>query len=154
MAKRNFVLTPEEARSIQQILETCTDDPSCLRMRAVLWYGTGRPSTEIIAQLGCSRTSLLSWCQAYRTSGVPGLLDRRLGGNNRRLTHQQLAGLTQRLKTTTPRQVFSRNAATPAGSEWTVHDLYRALRMWYGVVFRSSTSYYNLLQRVKPKSEK
>ena len=149
MAKRNFVLTPEEASLLQQVLETCTDDPSCQRMRAVLWYGTGHPAAEIVAQLGCSRTSLLSWCQAYRTSGVAGLLDRRLGGNNRRLSPQQLADLALRLRTSTPRQVFNRKVATSAGQEWTVHDLYRLLRMQYGIVFRSSTSYYNLLQRVR-----
>ncbi len=119
----------------------------------MLWYGTGFPAAEITSRQGCSRSSLLSWCQAYRTSGVIGLVDRRLGGNNSRLTPVQVADLQERLKTLTPREVFSRKAATPEGLEWTVHDLYRAVRMWYGVVYRSRTSYYNLFERVKPKKQ-
>jgi transposase len=151
MVIRIFALTPEEASTLEQMIKTCTDDPSCSRLQAVLWYGTGLPAVEIMSRLGCSRSSLLSWCQAYRASGAMGLVDRRLGGNNACLTPAQVADLQERLRTLTPRDVFSRKTATPNGLEWTVHDLYRAVRMWYGVVYRSRTSYYNLLERVKPQ---
>ena len=153
MVTRSFVLTPEEVITLEQMIKTCTDDPSCCRLQAVLWYGTGLPAVEIMSRQGCSRSSLFGWCQAYRTSGVTGLLDRRLGGNNCRLTPAQLDDLQERLRTLTPRAVFSRKAATPEGLEWTVHDLYRVVRMWYGVVYRSRSSYYNLLERVKPKKQ-
>lgn len=152
MVTRSFALVPEEISTLEQILETCTDDPSCSRLQAVIWYGTGLPTAEIMSRLGCSRSSLLSWCQAYRISGVTGLLDRRLGGNNCRLTPAQIADLQERLWTLTPREVFSRKTATPDGLEWTVHDLYRAVRMWYGVVYRSRISYYNLFARLGFKS--
>jgi transposase len=152
MVTRSFVLTPEETSTLEQVLKTCTDDPSCCRLQAVLWYGTGFPAAEIMSRLGCSRSSLLSWCQAYRASGAMGLIDRRLGGNNCRLTPAQVADLQERLRTLTPREVFSRKTATPDGLEWTVHDLYRAVRMWYGVVYRSRTSYYNLFARLGLKS--
>jgi transposase len=154
MAKRNFDLTPQEIQTIQQVLLTCTDNPTCDRLQAILWYGAGKPITEITAHLGCSRSALMSWCQAYRTSGVMGLIDRRLGGNNCRLTPAQVADLRERLRTLAPREAFSRKTATPQGLEWTVQDLYRAVRMWYGVVYRSRASYYQLFARVKPQGEK
>jgi transposase len=152
MVTRSFVLTPEEVSTLDQILKTCTDDSSCCRLQAVLWYGTGLPAAEIMSRLGCSRSSLMGWCQAYRTSGALGLIDRRLGGNNTRLTPAQVVDLKERLRTLTPREVFSRKAATPEGLVWTVQDLYRAVRMWYGVVYRSRTSYYNLSSRLGLKS--
>jgi transposase len=152
MVKRIFILTPTEASILEKILKTCTDDPTCDRLQAVLWYGTGLPAAEITARLGCSRSSLMSWCQAYRTSGVTGLLDRRLGGNNARLSPEQITELKEHLRTLTPRDVFSRKAATPVGLEWTVPDLYRLLRMWYGVTYRSRTSYYNLFDRLGLKA--
>jgi len=152
MVKRSFVLIPEEASTLEGILKNCTDEASRCRLQAVLWYGTGLPVAEITSRLGCSRSSLLSWCQAYRTSGALGLIDRRLGGNNCRLTPAQVADLKEHLQTLTPRDVLSRKAATPDGLEWTVHDLYRLVRMWYGVVYRSSTSYYNLFARLDLKA--
>jgi transposase len=97
--------------------------------------------------------ALMSWCQAYLTSGVMGLIDRRLGGNNSRLSSAQVAELKDHLGKVTPRDVFSRKAATPEGQEWTVQDLYRVVRMWYGVVYRSRASYYHLLKKVKPQPE-
>ena len=151
MAKRGFQITPAEEKVLRQIIETCRDDPTCDRLQAVLWYASGKTAAEIMASLGCSRSSLMSWCRAYRVAGVTGLMNRRLGGNNARLTSAQLADLKRRVQTSSPREIFQKRAATPEGKVWTVHDLYRAVRMWYGVVYRSSSSYYNLLARVKPK---
>lgn len=153
MAKRTFELTAQEIQTIQQVLLTCSDDPTCDRLQAILWYSAGKPMREITGSLGCSRSALLSWCQAYRTSGVMGLVDRRLGGNNSHLTPAQVTELGERLRTLTPREVFNRKAATPEGQAWTVQDLYRAVRMWYGVVYRSRASYYHLLRRVRSPAE-
>jgi transposase len=154
MVTRSFVLTQEEVDTLKRVLETCTDDPSCCRLQAVLWYGSGLPVTEITARLGCGRSSLLSWCQAYRLSGVAGLLDRRAGGNNCRLTAAQVAELKEHLRSLTPWDVLGHKAATPEGLAWTVQDLYRTIRLWYGVTYRSRSSYYNLLWKVRSqKSE-
>jgi len=153
MAKRGFQISPAEEQVIQQILETCGDDPTCNRLQAVLWYASGKTSAEITASLGCSRSSLMSWCQAYRMAGVKGLMNRRLGGNNARLNAAQLEELSRRIQTSKPRDIFKTRTATPDGEAWTIQDLYRAVRMWYGVVYRSRSSYYNLLERVKSKAQ-
>ena len=152
MVTRTFVLTPEEARILEQTISTYTDDPSCCRLQAVLWYGTGLPTAEITSRLGCSRSSLMSWCHIYHLSGVSDLLDRRSGGNNCRLTARQVAELKEHLRSLAPRDVLGHHAATPDGQEWTVHDLYRTLRMWYGVTYSSRTSYYNLFHRLDLQS--
>ena len=149
MAKRNFILSIEEICEIEQMLEQEPSPHAAERLQAVLQYGTGRPATEIVARLGCSRTTLLSWCQAYRQSRLSGLLDKRQGGNNAKLSDDQLNELLQRLRFTTPRQFFGASAATPGGREWTVEDIYRAVRQWYGVTYRSRSSYYGILSRIR-----
>ncbi len=149
MAKRVFQIPPAEEQVIQQILDVCTDDPTCNRLQAILWYARGKTPAEITASLGCSRSSIMSWCQAYRMAGVNGLMNRRLGGNNARLNPAQLDELSKRIQASKPREVFKTRTATPEGEIWTIQDLYRAIRMWYGVVYRSRSSYYKLLALVE-----
>jgi transposase len=114
-------------------------------LSAVLSYGTGTPVEEIQARLGCSRSCLMNWCQAYRSMGLEGLEDKRRGGNNARLTKPQLEDLSYRLMVNTPRMIYGQQATSPDGKTWTVEDLYKAIKTWYGVVYQSRASYYNLI---------
>ena len=41
--------------------------------------------------------------------------------------------------------LFGATAATADGQFWTVEDLHRAVERWYGVSYRSRTSYHRLL---------
>lgn len=151
MGKRSFQLTTEQIREIQCILKQAGDDPVYDRLRAVLYYATGYPLHEIRAAFGCSRSTLMSWCHLYRECGPDGLVNRCMGGNNARLTDAQLADLTRRLRDLTPRQALGNGYGSDDGLVWTVPDLFRALRQWYGIVYRSKTSYYNLLRRYGPR---
>lgn len=121
------------------------------RLRAVLLYEKGHSVDHVMAETGCSRSSLLSWYKAYKQQGVNGLFDRRQGGNNAKLTDQQINEVAARLRGHTPRDILGHRTATPAGELWTVEDLYNIVLQWYGVRYRSRTSYYNLLKKCVPQ---
>jgi transposase len=89
----------------------------------------------------------MDWCRIYRTEGIAGLIDKRQGGNRDRFTEQQICELTTRLRTYTPADLFAETAATADGQFWTVEDLQRIVQQWYGVEYKSRTSYYNLFAR-------
>jgi transposase len=149
MAKRKFSLTLAELAQIGRILESTTGDPAYDRLRAILDYSAGVKWKELAARFHCSRSSLQHWCSTYRTFGEEALIGRgRPGGRESRLTQCQLADLANRLANTTPAQAFQ--GVEPAGgSQWTAKDLYRAIQLWYGVVYDSPTTYYTLLKRLK-----
>ena len=110
-----------------------------------MWlYGTGYSVAQIREVTGCSRTSLMEWCRRYRTQGMDGLRDQRVGGNRAKLTSDQRQELHTKLHQYTPRQVFGPQAATPNGQFWTVPDLRRAMQRWFGITWDSLTSYRSL----------
>jgi transposase len=115
------------------------------RCQAVRLYGKGYPLQEIQDVTRCSRTSLMEWCRRYRTQGIAGLTDQRRGGNRAKLTPAQLSALSDRLHQYTPADVFGAQAASFSGLFWTVEDLHRALKEWYGVVYKGRPSYTGLL---------
>ena len=151
MATRKFILTHAEVEEMHSILNQASGDAVYDRLRAVLAYHAGHEIDTITNRYGCSRATLMNWCKLYRQAGVEALVNRHLGGNNARLSQAQLADLTCRLAETTPRDVFNSHTATPDGRRWTVQDLYRAIRLWYGIAYRSPSSYYTLLARLGPK---
>jgi len=147
MGKRKFQLTMEQTQDLHQRVDRAKGPRTRLRLQAVLWYGTGRPLDEIQSRLGCSRSSVLGWCQAYQREGPAALASKWQGGNNARLTPAQLEDLCDRISTNTPRDLFGKHAATPDGTDWTAEDLHKALKLWYGVVYQSKSSYYRLLKK-------
>jgi transposase len=151
LAKRRFNLTPEQIDELQACIDACSHAPTRTRYEAVLLYGTGVPVDEITERLGCSRASLMNWCRDYRLLGIKVLEDRRLGGNNIKLSPQQMDDLVFRINTVTPRNVFGNRSSTEQGEQWTVEDLYKAIKDWYGVRYRSRTSYYTLLHSSSSK---
>ena len=135
-------------------MEEPIDNRLHARLHAVLMYGTGLPVEEILKQIGCSRSSLLNWCRDFRFRGLAGLEDERRGGNNARLTDGQVNDLARRLRLYTPRSVFGQKTGTPEGQQWIVEDLYKAIKLWYGVVYQSRASYYKLLETCAPSSDR
>ena len=89
----------------------------------------------------------MNWCQRYHTYGIQGLVDGRIGGNNRKLSQEQVDDLAKRLIQYRPSMVLGNSCSTPEGKHWTVKDTLRAIEIWYGVNYRSRGSYYNLLER-------
>jgi transposase len=124
------------------------------RLRAVLLYEKGHSINEIVAETGFSRSSLLSWYRAYRQQGVKGLFDRRQGGNNAKLTDEQISDLAGRLRGRTPRDILGQRTAMRDGQLWTVEDLHNVIWQWYGVKYKSRTSYYGLLKKCIPANRR
>lgn len=141
MAKRHFQLTAQEEAGLRHAYTTCKDGPTRTRYQAVLLYGTGYPTKEVLHITGSSRTSLMDWCRQYRSEGVDGLVDKRAGGNRAKLKPTELEDLSVRLRSYTPEELFGPSAAAANGQHWTVPDLQQAIERWYGVSYQSPSSY-------------
>jgi transposase len=145
MAKRQFHITEEQETELKIAYDTCKDATLSKKLLAIRMYGTGRAVAEIRDLVGCSRSSLLGWCQQYNAAGLVGLVDKRIGGNHHKLTPAQKAELRKRLQRYTPRQVLGENTATASGAHWTTADVKQAVFHWYEVIYRSHSSYLLLL---------
>jgi transposase len=147
MKPRTFQLSDADARAMMAAYEATDDGPYRTRLQAVRLYGLGYPTTDITTITGCARSSLMDWCRAYRRGGVTALTDHRNGGNHAKLTHEQIADLSTKLRLYTPRSLFGSQTASADGQTWTVADLVRAVTFWYGVSYLSTVSYYTLFDR-------
>jgi transposase len=145
MAKRKFKLTEAEQKDLLKAYQASKDAGRRTRYQAVRLYGEGYAEQEIEQITGCSRTSLMEWCRAYRADPWQGLVDHRTGGNSAKLSKWQIEELQQKLHQYTPKELFGANASTVSGQFWTVEDLVRVVRDQYGVEYKSHTSYTNLL---------
>ena len=146
MAKRKFSLAEVERKELQQAYRVCRDAGTRTRYQAVRLYGEGYPEKEIEQITGCSRTSLMEWCRAYRADHSQGLVDKRVGGNRAKLSKLQIEALQHMLHQYTPKERLGRKASTAAGQFWTVEDLVLVVRERYGVEYQSRTSYSSLLR--------
>jgi transposase len=147
MAKRKFILTKAEQKGLLQAYRLCKDAATRTRYQAVRLYGEGYPEAEIEEITGCSRTSLMEWCRAYREDSSQGLVDKRIGGTRAKLSKLQLEELQQTLHQYTPKERLGSNASTVDGQYWSVEDLVQVVRERYGVEYRSRTSYSQLLRQ-------
>ena len=145
MAKRKFQLTEQEQKQLIQKYTMCKDGSTRTRYQAVRLYGEGYPEKEVERITGCSRTSLMEWCRAYRQDSSQGLIDKRIGGNSAKLSKLEIEDLGKRLHQYTPRDLFGSEARTADGQFWTVEDVYQGVQKWYGVEYRSRSSYLHLL---------
>lgn len=141
MAKRQFILTADQTAELRQAFHRTKDGATRTRYQAVWLYGTGYSGAQTQTLTGCSRASLMHWCHTYRTSGVGGLVDGRIGGNRAKLTPEQRHAVRAKLHQYTPRQLFGSDTATANGQFWTVPDLAHAVQQWYGVTWNSPSSY-------------
>ena len=147
MAKRHFQLTEAQCQELLHAYQQNTDGVTRTRYQAVRLYGTGYPVSEILTITGCSRMSLMDWCGRYKAQGLPGLLDRRQGGNSAKLTATELADLQAGLQQYTPQMVLGPATHSRDGQFWTVTDVKQIVWQWYQVQYQSPTSYVNLLAR-------
>ena len=95
---------------------------------------------------GCSRTSLMEWCRAYREDASQGLVDKRAGGNRAKLSQLQIEELQQMLHQYTPKERLGPKASTAGGQHWSPEDIAQVIRQRYGVEYQSRTSYIHLLK--------
>ena len=102
MAKHKFQLSESDRQQLIQAYALCQDGPTRTRYQAVRLYGDGYVVRDIEQITGCSRTSLLEWCRAYRHEALHGLVDKRAGGNCAKLAPLQVEDLAQRLHQYTP----------------------------------------------------
>ena len=143
MATRQFRLTDEQAAELQSAFLQEKHGPTRTRFQAVRLYGIDYRLDEVIDITGCSRTSLFDWCRAYRQEGLKGLIDKRAGGNSRKLTAEQIEDLAAKLHRYSPRDLFGQEASL----HWNVDWLRQALERWYGVVYKQNASYHGLFKR-------
>jgi transposase len=147
MAHRKFHLTDQAVRALLAA-EQATDEAAYrTRLQAVRLYGLGYSPSQITEITSCPRSTLMLWCRLYREGGIAALADHRAGGNSAKLTREQVADLSGKLRLYTPRSLFGPDAATSDGQAWTVTDLRHAVQLWYGVTYQSVVSYYNLFDR-------
>ena len=160
MAKRKFILTDQERQQLIRVYELSKDIGTRTRYQAVRLYGEGYAVSEIESITGCSRTSLMEWCREYRVNGAAGLVDKRVGGNSAKLSKMQLEDLSYRLRQYTPKSLLG----SEAHEYWSVSELSQVIEKWYGVAYRSWSSYlrifaacgfsYQKVEKVyKPRSE-
>jgi transposase len=147
MAKRKFILTKAEQKELLQAYRLCKDAATRTRYQAVRLYGEGYPEAEIEQITGCSRTSLMEWCRAYREDPSQGLVDKRVGGTRAKLSKLQLEELQQTLHQYTPKERLGTRASSADGQYWSVEDLVQVVRERYGVKYQSRTSYIQLLRQ-------
>ena len=145
MAKRKFTLTEAEQKELLQAYRTCKGAATRTRYQAVRLYGEGYGVEEIMQITGCSRTSLMEWCRAYREDHSQGLVDKRIGGNRAKLSKLQIEALQQMLHQYTPKERLGPKASTANGEFWSVEDLALVVQEQYDVEYRSRTSYSHLL---------
>jgi len=142
MAKRKFVLSEEERQELVKAYALSEDVGTRVRYQAVRLYGEGYAETEIEKITGCSRTSLMEWCRAYREKRVQGLIDKRVGGNSAKLKKVQVEDLGHRLRQYAPKDLFGPKAS----AFWGVPALRQAIKKWYQVEYRSYSSYLRLFE--------
>ncbi len=147
MRKQAFELTQEQIDELQGAYQHCDEARTTLRYQAVRLYGSGYSTQEVMNITGCSRTSLLEWCRAYRRYGVAGLVDQRSGGNSAKLCASELERLQMQLHQYKPNQLFARGEYTGNGEFWHVLDLAQLLQCEYDVRYQSKNSYRNVLKR-------
>jgi len=147
MAKRKFILTTTQEAELRNAYQHCKNAQTKIRYQAVRLYGTGYPVKQITDITGCSVPVLMKWCRTYRQEGITGLVDKRRGGNRAKLQPSQLEEVQALLHHYTPSQLCGDEAYTRDGQFWTVPDVACLLKRKYGVVYKSRTSYRELLHK-------
>ena len=145
---RRFQLNEQQVQELKYAFQETADGPTRTRLQAARLYGSGYSVADIQDITGCSRRSLLRWCQKYREQGIDGLMDQRQGGNRALLSDRQLDDVHDKLHTYRPVDVLGPDrVATASGQHWTVPDLQQALQQWHSVAYKTSSSYRELFHR-------
>lgn len=144
---RQLLSEPAQAELLQAYLGT-PDGALRTRYQAVRLYGMGYAVAEIVTITGCSVSRLRAWYAGYQRVGLVSLSDQRVGGNHTYLAAEQVTDLAERLHLYSPADVLT-TTATADGQFWTVPDVQQAVTQWYGVTYKSQTSYRTLLHQCR-----
>jgi transposase len=145
MAKRQFQLTEVEIAAFRQAEAQTRDVRELKRLQAVRLYGIGESVETIQKLVGCGPVSPAQWAMDYRRGGLEALKSRWAVGNANKLTDAQRQDLFEKLEQSSPDQVIAPTMRVARGTFWTVSDLQLVVEQWYGVTYRSETSYRTLL---------
>ena len=145
MAKRKFELNEAEIAAFQQAEQQTRDVRELKRLQAVRLYGTGESVATIQRLTGCGPVSPCQWATEYQRGGLAALRTQWRGGNANKLTAAQRQDLREKLDQYSPEQVIGGHVRIEGGTFWTVSDLQIVIKQWYGVTYRSETSYRALL---------
>jgi len=145
MSRQRYQLSEEQLKELQASYHNSSESKEKTRYQAVRLYGQNRTVEDIMDITGCSQTSLGEWWNKYRKQGVAGLKDHRQGGNSAKLSREQIVNLKERLESYSPQELFGPESS--GGEQWSVPDLQRAVDQWYGVRYKSTTSYRDLFKR-------
>lgn len=147
MANRQFHLSQDDLQQLQQRERDTRDVKEAKRLQAVRLYGTRQPTALIQTVVGCSEGTVWKWVRRYQQAGIGGLAT---GGRGNecaaKLTRAQRAGVRVRLHQQCPHEVLAVSAEQSVGQYWSVATVREAVALWYGVRFRSVTSYRALLK--------
>jgi transposase len=105
----------------------------------------GEAVASIQKLVGCGPVSPAQWAMEYRRGGLDALKSRWAVDNAQKLSDEQRQDLFEKLEQYSPEQVIAPDVRVERGTFWTVSDLEIVVAQWYGVTYRSPTSYRNLL---------
>ena len=145
MAKRQFHLTEKEIVAFRQAEAQTRDVRELKRLQAVRLYGMGESVETIQKLVGCGAVSPAQWAIDYRRGGLDALKSRWAVGNAKKLSDEHRQDLFEKLEQYSPEQVIAPDVRVERGTFWTVSDLQIVVEAWYGVTYRSPTSYRSLL---------
>jgi transposase len=145
MAKRQFQLTVDEIVAFRQAEAQTRDERQLKRLQAVRLHGPGESVETIQKLVGCGPVSPAQWAIEYRRGGLDALKSHWAVGNANKLTEEQRQDLFEKLEQYTPEQVIAPEVRVERGTFWTTSDLQIVVAQWYGVMYRSPTSYRHLL---------
>lgn len=145
MAKRKLQLTEAEIAAFRQSEQRTRDVRELKRLQAVRLYGSGEAVVTIQRLTGCGPVSPCQWASEYGRGGLDALRTQWRGGNANKLTAQQRRDLWEKLEQYSPDQVLASAVRQAQGGFWTVSDLQIVVKQWYGVTYRSESSYRSLL---------
>ncbi len=147
MAKRKFQLTEDEIAACRQAESQTREVRELKRLQAVRLYGMGESVATIQKLVGCGPVSPRQWASEYGQGGLAALKTRWASDNANKLTPEQRQELATKLAQYTPEQIIAPGVRVERGAFWTVSDLQIVVAQWYGVTYRSPTSYRSLLAK-------
>jgi len=123
---------------LQRLIRQQTEARLLLRFQMVFLAKRGQTAPQIASLLGVSRRLVQVWVHRYNVDGLPGLADRRRGGNRRRLTDAQEQQIQDYLDL---------QAQDPQAGVRRAEDLRTWIQREFGKLY-SLTGLYDLLHRL------
>lgn len=145
MNNRQFKLSEQEQQVLQQREAVTTSVRELKRLQAVRLYGSGQALADVVKVVGSNSRTIQRWVRDYQDRGLAGLKPGWRGENAKKLSDGQRAEIVQRLQSYQPDQLLSGEVRLSRGEFWTVDDVRVAIKLWYGLTYRTNDSYRALL---------